>query len=140
MNRATLIVTAEDLDIGAKTVAGEARGETLLGQQAVAWVIVNRVTKGGWWGDSIARVCLHPHQFSAWNTGDPNRRYIENLTVADQDYQWGLYAILGAITGLAPDPTNRSTHYHSMHVDPAWAIGVTPVASIGTHRFYDNIA
>ena len=140
-----MIVTAEDLDIGARTVAGEARGETLLGQQAVAWVILNRARKGGWWGNTIAEVCLKAnkegkHQFSTWNAGDPNRRHIEVLTANDKDYQWALYAMLGAITGLASDPTHGSCHYHEMTVDPAWAIGVTPVASIGRHRFYDSIA
>lgn len=133
-------LTANDLDIGAKTIAGEARGEAMPGQQAVAWVILNRARRGGWWGDTIERVCLKPQQFSCWNVGDPNRRHIEALTAADGEYQRALYALLGAVTGLAADSTSGSCHYHSADVDPAWAIGVTPVASIGRHRFYDNIA
>lgn len=152
MNRAALNVTATDLDLGAKTVAGEARGETLGGQQAVAWVIINRVRadlhgdgKPDWWGEGISGVCLKKnkagkYQFSCWNEGDPNRAYIEKLTAADTEYQWALYALLGAVTALVHDATCGSTHYHSLNADPAWAIGVTPVASIGRHRFYDNIA
>jgi N-acetylmuramoyl-L-alanine amidase len=47
----------------ANVVYHEARGESRLGQLAVAWVIVNRVRTGRW-GRSIHNVVWSPRQFS----------------------------------------------------------------------------
>lgn len=38
-----------DLDTMALTVWAEARGEAIIGQRAVAWVIRNRWEQPGWW-------------------------------------------------------------------------------------------
>ena len=72
----------EDVDALARTVFGEARGECLSGQEAVASVILNRVAfsgrRGGyWWGNTVYEVCHKPWQFSCWNQNDPNRRLLE---------------------------------------------------------------
>ncbi|PWK42197.1 hypothetical protein C7534_1054 [Pseudomonas sp. OV226] len=56
-------VTENDRDILARTLWGEARGESLAGQIAVAWTIRNRVFDGktkSWWGEGYASVCLKP--------------------------------------------------------------------------------
>jgi hypothetical protein len=60
------------LEIAARTVWQEARGEPEEGQRAVAHVIVNRL-RDGRWGKSLASVCLADRQFSGWNNSDPNR-------------------------------------------------------------------
>lgn len=49
-----------DTDILARTIYGEARGESISGQEAIASVILNRVAfakrRGRyWWGNTIAR-------------------------------------------------------------------------------------
>lgn len=136
-------ITAHDLDIGAKTIAGEARGETMLGQQAVAWVILNRVradlhgdNKPDWWGEGIAGVCLKSFQFSCWNANDPNRKFIEALGPHREEYRIALRALLDAIDRLSPDPTASSTHYHHDEILPSWAVGCAPNCSIGHHVFY----
>lgn len=56
-----------DVDIIAKTLYGEARGETTMGKIAVATVIYNRAN-----GDNTkyVKVCLKPKQFSCWNKTD----------------------------------------------------------------------
>jgi hypothetical protein len=49
-------VTEKDRDILACTLWGEARGESLAGQIAVAWTIRNRVNDGkdrSWWGGGL---------------------------------------------------------------------------------------
>jgi hypothetical protein len=53
-----------DLEIIAKTLYAESRGEQLKGIQAVATVIYNRAK-----GDTskMAQVCLKPKAFSCWN-------------------------------------------------------------------------
>lgn len=67
-----MTLTAGDIDILARTIYGEARGEPWEGKIAVAWVVRNRAERGGWWGDTIREVCLKPWQFSCWNETDPN--------------------------------------------------------------------
>jgi len=67
--------TLEDLIIAAKTLWGEARGDSVEGRLAVAHVFMNRWrSTGGQWAkdDTLAKTCLRPWQFSAWNSNDPN--------------------------------------------------------------------
>ena len=46
---------SKDVDILARTIYGEARGESEIGKRAVASVILNRYKSGKWFaGDTIA--------------------------------------------------------------------------------------
>ena len=76
-------ISDNDLTIMAKTIWGEARGESQQGQEAVAWVIRNRAQRGGWWGNSIREVCLKDQQFSCWNNNDQNRAKMDALSSDD---------------------------------------------------------
>jgi len=67
----------------AKTVWGEARGESVKGQIAVAWVIKNRADNPRWWGKTIEEVCLKKYQFSCWLESDPNKAKMDKLTEED---------------------------------------------------------
>lgn len=74
-----MTATEKDRDILARTLWGEARGEGLAGQIAVAWTIRNRVNDGkakSWWGEGYAGVCQAPYQFSCWNKNDPNYQFL----------------------------------------------------------------
>lgn len=74
-------ITDHDLDTVALTVWGEARGESMVGQSAVAWVIRNRQANPGWWSrphHTLADVCLASYQFSCWNRNDPNYARLTN--------------------------------------------------------------
>ncbi len=74
-----MTVSEKDRDILARTLWGEARGESLAGQIAVAWTICNRVNDGkakSWWGEGYAGVCQKPCQFSCWNKNDPNYPFL----------------------------------------------------------------
>ncbi|ROM79306.1 hypothetical protein BK654_08030 [Pseudomonas brassicacearum] len=69
-----MTVSEKDRDILARTLWGEAPGESLAGQIAVAWTIRNRVEDDKaklWWGEGYAGVCLKPYQFICWNQNDP---------------------------------------------------------------------
>ena len=53
-----MTVSENDRDILARSLWGEARGESLAGQIAVAWTIRNRVNDGktkSWWGEQLNR-------------------------------------------------------------------------------------
>ncbi len=132
--------TAQDMDTLGRTLYGESRGESWLGKVAVAHVILNRVEKGGWWGDTIETVCRKPWQFSCWNEDDPNRAKMEALTLlSDKQFRECLAAASAAVHELEPDPTAGSCHYHVWSIEPRWAQGVEPVAEIGRHLFYRGI-
>ena len=78
------IQLALEIDILARTIWGEARGEGSIGMQAVAATILNRVRiaeeKGSyWWGRSIVDICQKPQQFSAWNKDDPNCQKLRSI-------------------------------------------------------------
>src|SRR5262245_17380118 len=72
--------------IVAATVYGEARGEPVEGQIAVAQVINLRSAKRD---ITFQQVCLAPKQFSCWNEGDPNRAVLlANLERSPADLVW----------------------------------------------------
>ena len=74
-----MTITEKDRDVLARTIWGEARGESSAGKVAVAWTIRNRVFDGkekSWWGEGYAGVCQAPWQFSCWNKTDPNYPFL----------------------------------------------------------------
>ncbi|MPY72485.1 MAG: cell wall hydrolase [Alphaproteobacteria bacterium] len=132
-------MNGKDVLILARTIFGEARGESTLGKIAVAWTVLNRVAAKSWYGDTITEVCRKPWQFSCWNSNDPNRPKLEAVTLNDPDFQHCMYAALAAGLGHVPDPTSGSRHYHTMNVSPDWAQGKSPICSIGVHKFYNDV-
>jgi spore germination cell wall hydrolase CwlJ-like protein len=129
------------VEILARTLWGEARGEGAAGMEAVAAVVVNRLKAGRpRWGLDLGAVCLARRQFSCWNPGDPNRAKLLAVTPADPAFATALRIARRAASGLLPDPVLGATHYHTRGVMPGWSIGQRPVATIGRHLFYAGIA
>ena len=125
-----------DLDVMARTIYGEARGESRDGMIAVAWVIKNRSDNPGWWGNGVADVCRKPWQFSCWNENDPNRQKLTNVTIEDPRFRDCLMVTAGVLSGNYEDNTGGSNHYCTKNLDPKWSIGEQPVAYVGNHKFY----
>lgn len=104
--------SAQDRDIGIRTLLGEAASEGPEGLAAVAHVLKNRAYDGSYGGKSIASVALAEKQFSAWNSGaggnnpskwnPESRQYKEAGAVFDAVMQ-----------GKHVDPTGGATHYYS---------------------------
>jgi N-acetylmuramoyl-L-alanine amidase len=133
-----------EIDVLARTLWGEARGEPVEGIEAVTAVILNRVkiaqAKGGyWWGKDIIGVCQKPYQFSCWNKSDPS--YLKLLAVTDKNIHFAtcLRIARRAVAGVLPDRTGGATHYHADYVSPYWSRGETPTVIIGRHIFYQLI-
>lgn len=142
MSRIALPCSFDDLDLMTRTVYGEARGEIPAGQVAVAWCIRNRAEidlgndgRPDWWGEGIGGVCLKPFQFSCWLPNDP---MFPKIKVArTSQLAECLKACYAVLAGEAPDPTGGATHYYADTIPtPKWAIGKTPAAVIGAHRFF----
>lgn len=132
-----LTSNTNEIDLLARTIWGEARGEGVDGMKAIANVIMNRVKKGGWWGSTVADVVLFPKQFSCWNENDVNYIATKNVTEDDDDFYW-LKNIIApkAISGNLPDNTDGATHYHAVYVKPSWVKSMKQTATIGNHIFY----
>lgn len=140
-----MTATERERDILARTLWGEARGESLTGQIAVAWTIRNRVVDGNtksWWGEGYAGVCLKPWQFSCWNKNDRNYAYLSGAKpIPAAQYAQALKAADQVMTGTVPDPTGGATHYYAttMPKPPTWAKGAKQTLKLGQHIFFKDV-
>lgn len=137
--------TDKDLNILARTLWGEARGESLAGQIAVAWTIRNRVNDGkakSWWGEGYAGVCQKPYQFSCWNKNDPNFAYLSGAKqIPFREFAQAQIAADQVMTEKVPDPTGGATHYYvtTMPKAPAWAAKAKQTLKLGHHIFFKYV-
>lgn len=138
----TTPVYHDGLDILARTIYGEARGESWAGKVAVAHVALNRVKAQSWWGRDLEEVCRWPWQFSCWNENDPNRAKLEAVTLKDDAaLRECLAAAAAAVWGLEPDPTDGCCHYmtktrRAQGWPKSWGAMREPHREIGVHLFY----
>lgn len=138
-SRTAPVKPGSPVDVLARTLYGEARGESVRGIEAVAAVVMNRVRRGGWWGGTVERVCRRKWQFSCWNESDPNRARIERVDETDRVFRICLRIARRAVAGSLDDPTCGATHYHTRAIAPDWARALEPSAEIGSHLFYNNV-
>lgn len=137
-----MIQNFSDLDIVARTLYGEARGEVarvgIIGLEAVASVIWNRwKANPTYFGNTPRDVCLKPYQLSCWNKNDPNLQRLLEPNIDDGTYALCCRVAETYLSGSGDDVVNGADHYHAIWIDtPSWACGKTPVIEIGIHRFY----
>lgn len=155
-------IRAIDILIGALTIYGEARGCSQQGRLAVAYSIINRAKAKKYWGlarstghpdHSIAAVCLRAWQYSVWNANDPNKTKLEALqaeyekAIEDRHCRNSLKALIDAIDGHEPDPTDGATHYLTRAAyntaqrssGDHWSKGREPDLVIGSHLFFRGV-
>ena len=87
----------DEVDILARTIYGEARGEGLEGMEAVALVVINRVKAKKWFTGydlingvkipSVAQTCLKRAQFSCWNKNDANYPLLKKISTDDKIFR-----------------------------------------------------
>jgi spore germination cell wall hydrolase CwlJ-like protein len=136
--------TEKDRDILARTLWGEARGESLAGQIAVAWTIRNRVfdeRDKSWWGEGYAGVCQAKYQFSCWNKSDPNYPYMSGAKqMPVRELVQTRIAADQVIEGKVPDPTGGATHYYAISIKaPAWSLKAKQTLKLGGHVFFRDV-
>jgi spore germination cell wall hydrolase CwlJ-like protein len=114
----------------------EARGEPILGQEAVGQVIMNRI-RSPIYPKTICGVVyqgsLHRHacQFSFACDGEPDR------ATDKDDWATSLKVAKDVISRKVwVDEVGYATHYHATYVKPEWRHLYERVAKIGTHIFY----
>lgn len=133
-----------EIDVLARTIWGEARGEGEAGMRAVAAVVMNRVAvskaRGGyWWGSGVVGVCQRPYQFSCWNKSDANFRKIVAVDAREEIFAAALKIAREYVRGRGEDTTGGATHYHAAGIKPRWSEGREPAAIIGRHFFYNDM-
>ena len=137
--------TADAVDVLARTLWGEARGEGEAGMIAVACVVLNRVREsqkiGGrhWWGGDIVSVCRARAQFSCWNPGDPNRAKLLAVDLSDPELRLARKVAEDAVAGRLADSTFGATSYKvaALPWPYSWGHFRTPLVTIGRHAFYN---
>ena len=150
---------AAELEVVARTVWAEARGEDRLGREAVAAVIANRAklaaryrTKHGHnhplFGDGSLVAACQAHwrdvyQFTCWSPRDPNYAKMLAITAANPVYAESLEIAVAAAHGRLDDPTAAATHYLNIPVTkqlygqlPGWVNSMVQTAEIGDHTFF----
>lgn len=116
---------SSDVQLMARAINGEARGEPYEGQVAVGAVILNRV-KSSKFPNTIAGVIYQSGAFTAVADGQINKPIAENSTVykAAQDALNGWDPTGGCIYYFNPDTATNS-----------WIWSRPLVKTIGKHRF-----
>ena len=149
-------ITARDIDILARTIDGEAEGETTQAKIGVAYCVMRRAALASayvathskphpLYGDgSVAAACLATTfnragakvwQFDCWIDGTADSRRIAAKTLDDPNFQNCYAATLDGLLGRVADPTNGATHYWDISIaTPSWAQN-KPFLSIGHLRF-----
>ena len=121
----------------------EARGEPMVGQVAVAQVIMSRVNderypdtvfdvvKQGYYYSWDKTIPIRDKcQFSFWCDGKPE-------TIKDEDaYFWATEVAQAVMVGTLYDTTQGATHYHAYYVQPSWSKKFTRTVRINDHIFY----
>jgi N-acetylmuramoyl-L-alanine amidase len=125
-NDSLIYLTKEDLDLMAKIVYAESKGEPYEGKVAVASVILNRVLTPGF-PNSVKEVIFQPNAFSCVIDGEIN------VLPTEECYN----AVYDAIEGN--DPTNEALFFYNPDIATcAWMQEVEKADSklIGQHVFF----
>jgi N-acetylmuramoyl-L-alanine amidase len=139
------ITTSEDIEILARTIYGEARGEYgrsdggIAALIAVGNVVMNRLKAKTWYGLTIKDICQKPFQFSCWNQQDPNQALITSPQVEQDPLFKTCYHVAHQVsTHQWPDLTQGSDHYYAVTLStpPAWSHKERPRLKLGQHVFF----
>lgn len=120
--------TNNELDCLSKVVYHEARGESVEGKLAVAYVVMNR-TKAGRWPDTVCEVTLQPKQFSDFHLNIPINRASEAWTTS-------LDVARNVYYQKVSDPTKGALFFFNpKKASPKWKSSLTFIKNIGNHSF-----
>src|SRR5215469_17749145 len=93
----------------------EARNQPPEAKLAVAYSVIERVKKPGWWGSTIQTVIAKKWQYSSMTADDDPQL---GLYPDDNDPQWAesLIAASTAINELEPNPAPEGVMYYSFPI------------------------
>ena len=132
------------------TIIGEARGEPIEGQIAVACVIRNRLKHNPSKYEDYRDVCFENRQFSCWNNGSPEEGFLQDLVdkiVANQESDivdpyliQCMWVAEGISENKIQDNTSGAKNYITASLfkeaRPSWAIKAYDFRTYGKHIFF----
>lgn len=121
--RVRVQLTDEEMDLLARLVTAEARGESYSGQVAVAAVVLNRMDSS-LFPDTLSGVVYEPWQFQPVDDGSINRPATDEARRAVRDALRGMDPSRGALFFF--NPTKAHSSYLWARQETVW---------IGGHRF-----
>jgi spore germination cell wall hydrolase CwlJ-like protein len=125
---------SKQIECLALNVYFEARGESTLGQRAVAWTTLNRVDHNEY-PDSICGVVWEDSQFSWTNDGKSDTPKDSEAWTEAQKIAWSVW--YEHMFGLY-DPTDGSIMFHADNVKPYWRKDFERTSQIDGHIFYKD--
>ncbi len=125
-------IDADEVRCMAENIYHEARGQSIEGQYAVAFVTMNRV-KHVDFPNTVCDVVYEPWQFS-WTA--QNMTVNLNNSIEAMAWQQSTQIAVDVISGKAYNNLYGVTHYHSTSVKPDW--GYQMVMQIDDHLFFKN--
>jgi len=160
----SLVAGLSDAQILGLTGAAEARAyldpdhgwrpAPLVNMIAVMWTPVHRVASDPQrFGETVTDACLAPAQYSCWTDGSGSNHdwllaQVQGLkakTYVAPIVQQCIAAATQILAGQSHDLVNGATHYYApVSMVPAgriptWAVGQTPVATVGDHLFFKGV-
>ena len=117
----------------AENIYFEARGESNLGQMAVAWVTLNRVQDPNF-PNTICEVVWEDGQFSWTHDGKSDKPTDPIAWMDAQTIAWLVYNT----QDKQFDPTDGATMFHANYVKPKWRKEYEQTSRIDNHVFYKN--
>ena len=126
-----------EVDLLARLIYTETRGDSLEAQRAVANVVMNRKKCGGKYPSTLAGVINQPKQFSSRNQNDPNFRFYSEQ-IDDDQFKTQIWKVSEeAIDGKLADNTGGAILYYSPKIEsPRWTSEAEFSIEIGRKRFY----
>lgn len=114
----------------------EARNQKRKGQEAIAWVTLNRVSDPRY-PDTICGVVWDEKQFSWTHDGKPDRpsKNVVEQRAWKKAEDIALDVLMQYITDQ-PDPIDGAIMYHADYVNPYWTEHYAMIDQIGSHIFY----
>ena len=141
-------ISEKDITCLAKNIYFESRNQSIQGQEAVAWVTLNRLDHH-YFPDSICGVVEQANRDSAGNLikgkcqfswfcdGKPDIIGSDTLSQRSWIYaQVTARSVLRSWADNEQSPIDNAIMFHANYVKPRWAASFDRVAVIGDHVFY----
>ena len=128
-------VDRDDLECLALTIYWESRGQGPAAQNAVAFVVLNRVADPAF-PDTICGVAKqggtqrYKCQFTWYCDGR------SDVPTEKSSWREAQARARGALQGRLKDPTFGATYFHHVRVSPSWRGSFEQTAQLGPHLFY----
>lgn len=126
--------TEDDVHCLQQNIYFEARNQSTLGQRAVAWVTLNRMTDDRY-PNTVCGVVWQSKQFSWTHDGKADR------PAANEQEEWTTAGFIArsVMRRWAFDqesPVQDADHYHADYVTPGWAAQGERLVKVDNHIFY----